>query len=230
MDIDRKKLARLIDLSCVQANHTDDEIRTMAAVAKKHSCVCCFALPSRTPLLVESLAGRSDIAVGGTIGFPDGGATTANKTAELRELRSMGCSEFDMVVNIGWIKSGRYDLVERDIRGVLDAAAGAPLKTILECHYLTNDEIVRASKLAAGCGVAFVKTGTGWAPTGATLENVRLMAAAVEGKCQIKAAGGVRDLQTLLAMVELGVTRFGIGVRTALGILEGTDAGKPETY
>ena len=73
MGFDLKSLPRMIDLSCVQANHTDDEIRMMAAVAKKHSCICCFALPSRTPMLAELLADRRDIAIGGTVGFPDGG-------------------------------------------------------------------------------------------------------------------------------------------------------------
>ncbi|MHC4504654.1 MAG: deoxyribose-phosphate aldolase, partial [Planctomycetota bacterium] len=95
-----------------------------------------------------------------------------------------------------------------------------PVKVILECHYLTNEEIVEACEIGMEAGVAYVKTGTGWAPTGATLENIALMKRTVGDSCGIKAAGGVRDLETLLAMHELGATRFGIGVRTAQKILE----------
>ena len=93
------------------------------------------------------------------------------------------------------------------------------MKVILECHHLSDAEIVRACELAVEAGVTFVKTGTGWAPTGATLENTALMKQTVGDRCEVKAAGGVRDLQTLLAMVDIGVTRFGIGVRTAVTIL-----------
>ena len=159
--------------------------------------------------------------VAATVGFPDGGATTAGKVQETRDQLEMGCREFDMVNNIAWLKGGKDARYRDDIRAVIDAAGGHPVKVILECHYLTNDEIVRACQLCVAAGAAFVKTGTGWAPTGATLENVTLMKQAVGNRCGVKAAGGVRDLDTLLAMHRLGVTRFGIGVRTARLVLAG---------
>ena len=132
----------------------------------------------------------------------------------------MGVNEIDMVINIGWLKAGLYDDVSNDIAGVIKAAGGLPVKVILECHYLTDEEIIKGSQIAASCGVEYVKTGTGWAPTGATLENIKLMVDAVDGKCKVKAAGGVRDLKTLTDMHALGATRFGVGVRSAIAILE----------
>ena len=113
-------------------------------------------------------------------------------------------------------------------RAVVEAAEGRPVKVILECHWLTNDEIVRACEWCVAAGAAWVKTGTGWAPTGATLDNVVLMKQSVGDRCQVKAAGGVRDLDTLLEMYERGVRRFGIGVRTAQAILEAAEKSGPQ--
>lgn len=220
-----KDIARMIDLSCVRAESSLDEIREMAETAKNHGCICVFALPAHTPLLIDLVSDRPDILVGGTVGFPDGSATTAGKVAEAIELRGMGCNELDMVINIPWLKAGEDALVARDISAVVEAANGLPTKVILECHHLTDPEIARACEIAVGCGVAFVKTGTGWAETGATLENTALMKRTVGDRCGVKAAGGVRDLETLLKMVEIGVTRFGIGVRTAVSILNELESG-----
>jgi deoxyribose-phosphate aldolase len=212
-------IAQMIDLSCVQANSSPDEIRDAAQTAKRFDCICVFALPAHTPVLIELLEDRPDILVGGTVGFPDGGATTAGKVQEATELKDMGVSELDMVINIAWLKAGESEAVKQDIQDVIRAGGGLPVKVILECHYLTDAEIVEACRLSVEAGASFVKTGTGWAPTGATLDNVRLMSETVGDDCAVKAAGGVRDLETLLAMHELGATRFGLGVRTATAIL-----------
>ncbi|VGO13869.1 Deoxyribose-phosphate aldolase 2 [Pontiella desulfatans] len=227
MSLSAKEIARMIDLSCVRADSSLDEIREMAETAKRYGCICVFALPAHTPLLIDLVADRDDILVGGTVGFPDGGATTAGKVAEAIELREMGCNELDMVINIPWLKAGAFDRVAADISAVVDAADGLPVKVIMECHHLTDGELVKGCQIAADCGVRFVKTGTGWAETGATLANTALMKKTVGDRCQVKAAGGVRDLATLLEMVELGVTRFGIGVRTAVSILNELEAGVP---
>ncbi len=219
-DLSAKDIAHMMDLSCVQANSTLDEINNAAEAAKKYNCICVFALPAHTPVLVDLLKDRPDILVGGTVGFPDGGATTASKVQETKELVSMGVNEVDMVINIAWLKAREDELVINDIKSVISAAGGLPVKVILECHYLTEEEIVRACGICIEAGVSFVKTGTGWAPTGATLENVKLIADSVGDNCKVKAAGGVRDRETLLAMYELGATRFGVGVRTAQAILD----------
>ncbi len=214
------EIARMIDLSCVQANSSIEEIKEVADFAIKYNCICAFALPAHTPLLVDLLKNHSDIKVGGVVGFPSGGSTTSSKVHEAKELLNMGVNELDMVINIAWLKNGQYNLVTKDIKRVVEAAGETPVKVIFECHHLSNDEIVKACELAVEAGVSFVKTGTGWAPTGATLENVKLMKDTVGDRCEVKAAGGVRDLETLLNMNKLGTTRFGIGIRTAKAIFE----------
>lgn len=221
MSLTPYEIAQMIDLSCVQASSTEEEIHQVAQAAKKYNCICVFALPAHTPLMIDLVKDRDDIMVGGVVGFPDGGATTAGKVCEANELKAMGVNELDMVINIAWLKAGKYDLVLQDIQSVIEAAGGLPVKVIFECHYLTDSEIVKACEICCEAGVTFVKTGTGWAPTGATLENVTLMKKTVGDRCKVKAAGGVRGLDTLLAMVDRGVTRFGIGVRTAIKILDG---------
>jgi deoxyribose-phosphate aldolase len=221
MSLTDREIAQMMDLSCVQADSSLAEIRAAAETAMKFGCICVFVLPAHVPYLVELLKSRPDIRIGGTVGFPDGGATTEGKVREARELMDMGASELDMVINIGWLKAGNFEAVAEDIQRVIRAAGDVPVKVILECHYLTSEEIIKACEIAVDCGVEFVKTGTGWAPTGATLENVRLMATAVGKRCKVKAAGGVRDRETLLAMHNLGAVRFGVGVRTALAILTG---------
>ncbi|MGQ1785802.1 MULTISPECIES: deoxyribose-phosphate aldolase [unclassified Saccharicrinis] len=224
--MDIHTLAKMIDLSCVQANSSIEEIKEVASFAIKYNCICTFALPAHTPLLIDALSDYPDIKVGGVVGFPAGGSTTKIKVLEAKELLGMGVDELDMVINIAWLKSGKYGLVKNDIRSVVEAAKGTPVKVILECHHLNKDEIVTACNLAVEAGVSFVKTGTGWAPTGATLENVKLMKDTVGEACEVKAAGGVRDIETLLAMNKLGTTRFGIGIRTAKSIFENMDEDK----
>ncbi|MBI9107950.1 MAG: deoxyribose-phosphate aldolase [Spirochaetales bacterium] len=215
-----EEVAKMMDLSCVRADNTLDEIRAAADTAKKYNCIAVFALPAHTPYLAKLLCDRPDILIGGTVGFPDGGATTTGKVHEAKELLLMGVSELDMVINIGWLKAGDDEAVASDIRSVVEAAGSIPVKVIIECHYLTDEQIVRASRICVHAGASFVKTGTGWAPTGATLENIELIARTVGDDCHVKAAGGVRDTETLLAMHRLGASRFGVGAGTAVAILE----------
>lgn len=218
--MDIPTLATFTDLSCVRADHTVEEIHEMADMAKQYGVLCTFALPAHTELLVHLLRDRPDIMVGGTVGFPDGSATTAGKAREAAELAAMGVSELDMVVNITWLRSGLVERVEEDIAAVV-AATAKPVKVILECHYLTREQIAAGCEAAIRGGAAFVKTGTGWAPTGATLENTRFMVETVAGRCKVKAAGNVRDMETIDAMRAIGVERFGIGVRTFGALIAG---------
>ncbi len=212
----------MMDLSCVRADSSLAEIDEAVELSSAHGVFALFVLPAHMPYLIERI-GDAPVLPAATVGFPSGAMSTAAKVTEVKEQRALGCREFDMVNNIAWLKAGRDDLYRDDIRAVIEAAEGLPVKVILECHYLTNQEITRACDIAACAGVAYVKTGTGWAATGATLENIRLMKRAVGERCQVKAAGGVADRETLLAMVEAGATRFGIGVRTGRRILEDTE-------
>jgi deoxyribose-phosphate aldolase len=216
----RQEIAKLMDISAVRADSTMEEIKESAELAKQYGCICVFALPAHTPYLISQLGG-STVFAGGAVGFPGGAETTATKVTIAKEMVSMGCREIDMVNNIAWLKANNKEAYMNDVRSVIQASAGLPVKVILECHWLTSEEIVRACEWCVEAGASWVKTGTGWAPTGATLENVTLMKQTVGDRCQVKAAGGVKDLETLIAMYERGVRRFGIGVRTARAILEG---------
>lgn len=214
------EIARLLDLSAVKMNSTEKNIRDMAELARKYNCVACFAMPCYTKLLTELINDCQETCVGGVIGFPSGASTTSSKLAEVDEMLNLGCRELDMVINVGKIKSSDNRYVSEEIRAIVKVAELIPLKVILECHYLSHEEIETACHISVDAGATFVKTGTGWAPTGATEENIALMKRAVGEKAQVKAAGGVRDLDTLLKFYRLGASRFGVGSQSAKLILE----------
>jgi len=123
----------------------------------------------------------------------------------------LGADEVDMMINVGFLLSGMDREAEEEIRAVKDAIGSIPLKVIIECHYLTEDLICKACELTANGGAQWVKTGTGWAPTGATRENVALIKKTVGHSLKIKASGGVKNLETIKTMIQLGVERFGLG-------------------
>jgi len=228
MDLTPAQLARMMDLSAVRTDIDLDEIRCLAETSKQYGCICAFAMPCYVPELVRLLDDAPEVGVGGVVGFPSGAHSTASKVSEAREQLDQGVVELDMVLNVGMLQSGCDDWVETDIRAVVDAVRPTPVKVIIEAHYLTADQIVRASRLAVRAGAAFVKTGTGWAPTGATLENVRLIKSAIGDAAQVKAAGGVRDFQTVVEMIRAGVTRFGVSLTSGRNILDECAAANTE--
>ena len=220
MKFDTEQLAKMMDVSAVRTDVDIDEVHKLAEACKRYGCICAFVMPCYMAELKELLADAPETGLGGVVGFPSGAQSTAVKVAEAREHRALGASELDMVINVGMLRSGRNQYVEDDIRGVIEAARGIPVKVILEAHYLTDEEVVRGSQIAVRAGAAFVKTGTGWAPTGATLHNVELIKSAVGDAAQVKAAGGVRDLHSVVEMIRLGVTRFGVGLNSGTAILD----------
>ena len=153
----------------------------------------------------------TEVAVGTTVGFPHGNHRTDTKVAEARAALDEGATELDMVLQIGALKSGRDLDVQADITAVVEIAhaSGAIVKVIFENAYLTDGEKVRACHLSEAAGADFVKTSTGFAASGATHDDLRLMRANVSPRVQVKAAGGVRTLDELLAVMALGVTRVG---------------------
>jgi deoxyribose-phosphate aldolase len=157
------------------------------------------------------MVSRSDVKVGTVVGFPHGNHLTDTKVFETRRALDQGALEIDMVIKIGALKSGRDQDVEDDIRAVVEAshAGGAIVKVIFENAYLTDDEKIRACRLTEAAGAEFVKTSTGFAPTGATHDDLRLMRANTSPHIQVKAAGGVRTLDALLDVMVIGVTRIG---------------------
>jgi deoxyribose-phosphate aldolase len=161
--------------------------------------------------LAAELLKDSDVLVSTVVGFPHGSNLTAVKVAEAEKAMDEGALELDMVLNIGQLRSGKIDYVREDVKAVCDSAhaRGVKVKVIFENAYLTDEEKVVACKLCDEAGADWVKTSTGFAPGGATLEDLRLMRANVGENVQIKAAGGVRTLPALLEVIDVGVTRCG---------------------
>ncbi|HEY60777.1 MAG TPA: deoxyribose-phosphate aldolase [Anaerolineae bacterium] len=214
-------IAKMIDLSAVQAENDEEHIKTMVYCAKKYHCIAVYALPGWIPILKQFLGENNrDIVIGGPVGFPSGGESTSIKVAEAEELIKMGCGELDIVINIGKLLSRRYEDVYEDLRAVIMVSDGIPIKVILECHYLSDELILNACDIAIKAGADWIKTGTGWAKTGATLENISLIKSHVRDSIKIKASGGIKDLSTLLGMYERGARRFGIGLNSGIGIFE----------
>jgi deoxyribose-phosphate aldolase len=220
MELTVHDLARMMDLSAVRTDVDYAEIEQLAAQAKRFQAICAFVMPCYASDMKRLLEDAPEVGVGSVAGFPSGATGTALKAAEAQDLVKRGVDEVDMVINVGWLKSGRDDGVLDDIRAVVEAAQGTPVKAILECHYLTEGEMRRGAELAVEAGVSFVKTGTGWAPTGATLENVQLLKSVVGDRAGVKAAGGVRGLDTVVEMIRRGVTRFGASAESGAKILE----------
>jgi deoxyribose-phosphate aldolase len=220
MRMTSQELARMVDLSLVRTDITLADVHALAAAAKKYRCICTFVMPSYLSEMRKLLADAPEVGVGGVVGFPSGAHSTATKVAEAREQHAQGATELDMVLNVGMLRSGCDSYVMNDIQSAVKAVPGIPVKVILEAHYLNEEEIRRACRLAVDAGAAFVKTGTGWAPTGATLENVQIMKSAVGDRAKIKAAGGISDLKTVAAMIALGVSRFGVSLRSGIALLD----------
>ena len=208
----QNKIASLLDVSAVQANSTKDDVKNFADLAVRYDCKAVFALSSFLGFLHDYRVERGgSFLVGGTVGFPSGAMTTSMKIQEAKSVLAFGVDEVDMMINVGFLLSGMYREALDDIRAVKQAVGDIPLKVIIECHYLDRDLMCRAAEMVVEGGAQWVKTATGWTPTGATYENVALLKKTVGDAVKVKASGGVRNLETVLKMIELGVERFGVG-------------------
>ena len=205
-----RDIAKTIDHSLLRPELDDDFVEAGCRLAAKYDVASVCVRPADVKRAKALLAG-TDVAVGTTIGFPHGNHLTETKVFEARKALEDGATELDMVIQIAALKSGRDADVQADIEAIVDVAhpAGAIVKVIFENAYLTDDEKIRACHLAEAAGADFVKTSTGFAASGATHDDLRLMRANTSPHIQIKAAGGVRTLDALLAVMELGVTRIG---------------------
>lgn len=225
MKLTKKDIAKMMDISAVQADSTQDDIKEMIACAIKYECIAIFTLPNQASFTRALLPENMKVNLGGVVGFPDGGQTTNTKVKEAKELvDELGCDEIDMVINIGMLRSKQYKIVEDDIRAVVEASNGKMVKVILECAYLTDDEIRKGCELSIKSGASFVKSGTGWAPVGTSRENIQLMKSCVGNQLQVKAAGGVRTLDYLIELYKCGARRFGISTSSAINIFKECDA------
>lgn len=212
-------IAKMIDISCVQTPHGEAEIRELIDCAKTYGFGCVHVLPAWIPFAKGLLADTKNIKLGAPTGFPSGGHHIKVKRAEAIQLVEDGVDELDMLINVGKLRSGDDNYVLAEIKLVVNAV-DVHVKVILETHYLTNDEIKRGCELCIEGGADFVKTATGWAETGATIENVRLITNTIQGRIGVKAAGGIRNLDTLLQMYKLGVRRFGVNMSSSVEIIE----------
>lgn len=222
--MNQREIARLLDVSAVQATSTRSEVAACAAMAAEYHCKAVFCLSCFTTFLTderERLGG--EFLIGGTVGYPSGQMTTAMKGAEARLVLANGAEEIDMMMNIGFLKSGMDRAVLDDMKAVREITSPLPMKVIIETPLLTDDEIDRAANLVIDAGADWIKTGTGWTPTGTTMEHLRIIRSVIERRgatIGLKAAGGVRSLETLLLMHETyGVGRFGVG-KSAKKILD----------
>ncbi len=204
-----EQLAKTIDHSLLRPELTEADVVAGCDLAAQYHVASVCVKPCHVKLAKKLLAG-SDVAVGTVVGFPHGNSTMATKVFETQEAVAAGATEIDMVINIGELQSGHADYVRNEIRAVVNAAhPQAIVKVILENAYLTHAEKVLGCQLVEEAGADFVKTSTGFAPTGATVEDITLMRASVGPQVQVKAAHGVRTLDQLLAMIDAGATRSG---------------------
>lgn len=208
MDYNRKNVASIIDHTLLKADVTEKDIIRCCEEGKKYGFASVCIQPCHVNLAAEILK-DSEVKVATVIGFPLGANLTSVKAFEAVRAVEDGADELDMVLNIGALKHGNTDYVEADIRAVVEAASGAVVKVILETCYLTDEEKVLACKLCKNAGAHFVKTSTGLASAGAVVDDVALMRRTVGEEMGVKAAGGIRTLEDLKAMVEAGANRIG---------------------
>ncbi|MBS1707701.1 MAG: deoxyribose-phosphate aldolase [Armatimonadetes bacterium] len=204
-------LAKMIDHSLLQPFLSVDELEAGLELAVAYECASVCILPHYLQRAAQRLEGTG-VKASTTIGFPHGGHRTDVKVYEAQRALADGAEELDMVVNVSLVKSGRWDEVKHDIRAVVDLAHAAKqkVKVIFENAYLTDDEKVRLCEVCNAVGADWAKTSTGYAPSGATIEDLQLMVSHCKAPVQVKAAGGVRDLATLRQVRGLGVTRVGM--------------------
>jgi deoxyribose-phosphate aldolase len=205
-----KNLAGMIDHTLLKADATKTEVMELLEEAKQFKFASVCINPTWVKTAAEFLRDTPEVKVCTVIGFPLGATTPEVKAFEAKNAIENGATEVDTVINIGALKDKQYDLVEKDIKAVVDAAKGKALtKVIIEACLLTDEEKVKACELAVKAGADFVKTSTGFSTGGATVEDVALMRKTVGPEIGVKASGGVRSLEDAEAMIKAGATRIG---------------------
>ncbi len=207
--------ARLIDHTLLKPEATEAQFAVLCEEAVEQGFVSVCVPPNRVSFVAERLYG-STVKVGTVVGFPCGYSSLRQKVMETSELVAAGAGEVDMVLSIGLLLERRFAAVEEEIAQVVLAAEQASVKVIIECCFLNEELKCTATELVVRAGAAYVKTSTGFGPSGATTEDVALLAAVAAGRVGVKAAGGIRDLQTFQQMVAAGATRIGTSSGTQI--------------
>jgi len=207
-----------IDHTILKADAREADIVRLCAEAKKYKFCSVCVNSCWVPLVSRELKG-TDVKVCSVIGFPLGAMSREAKVFEAENAVKNGADEIDMVINVGFLKDGKYKEVEDEIRAIKTAIGSAVLKVIIETCYLTDDEKRKACELSVAAKADFVKTSTGFGTGGATLEDAQLMLDTVKGKAKVKASGGVRDAETAKKYIDMGVMR--LGTSSGIKIIEG---------
>ncbi len=210
-------LAKMIDHALVRPDLTEEQVAAGCAIAKKYQVASVSVRPCDIDFAVRAMA-NSGVAVGSVSGFPHGDQNTGTKLYETRDLLRRGAKEIDMVINISKLLSRQFQYVEMELMQMAEAChkEGAILKVIFENAYLTDELKIVACRICARTEVDFVKTSTGFAPGGYTVEDLKLLRANLPDEIGVKAAGGVRTLEKALEVYELGCSRFGATATAAI--------------
>lgn len=218
--MDKKTIASMIDHTLLKPEATPAQIEKLCAEAAEYHFASVCVNPVYIPLAARLLKGTG-VKVCCVVGFPLGAIAPEQKAAEAASCAAMGAEELDMVIHVGAAKAGDWALVQRDIEGVVKAAAGHTVKVIIETCLLTDEEKVKACEVAKAAGAHFVKTSTGFSTGGATTHDIALMRKTVGPKMGVKASGGIRDYETAMAMIEAGANR--IGASAGIAIVEAAE-------
>lgn len=219
------KITSTVDHTLLKQFATSDQIKKLCAEAKQFEFATVCVNPIHVSLAAKELD-SSSVKVCTVVGFPLGANTTASKSFEAKNAIENGAGEIDMVINIGAVKEGNWNLVEEDIKAVRKACGSTPLKVILETCFLENEEIIKACNICVEAKAEFVKTSTGFGTGGATIEHVKLMKSTVGDNALVKASGGIRDAQSAQAMINAGASRLG----TSAGVAIANNATSHESY
>ncbi len=212
---DAGQLAQLIDHTLVRPEATLDDLAAACAAAKQYRFAALIVNGWQVARAKASLSGTG-VKVGAVVGFPHGACTTTVKIVEAMEAMKNGAEELDIVANRGMVRSGKLDLLEIDIKNVIAMTKGVVHKIIIECGALSANETADVCRIAVRAGAEFVKTSTGYGPRGATVADVLAVRAVVGTTCRVKASGGIRDLDSVMALVQAGAERIGTSAGPAI--------------
>ncbi len=206
--MNKADIAKLIDHTLLRPDAKEADIIKLCEEAKEHGFFSVCVHPSFLRVVGEKLS-NSDVRISTVIGFPLGMTLTRVKVYEAIESSTEGADELDIVINIGMVKSNKWDALRDEISSLITSTPDRTHKIILETYYLTDDEKIKVSLIAMDEGARFVKTSTGFAPHGASVDDVRLIRKATNGRIGIKASGGIRRLKDVLSFIDAGATRIG---------------------
>jgi len=213
--ITKQQLAGMIDHTLLKINATYGDIKRICLEAEKYHFASVAINPVNIPLAAKMLKGTG-VKVSAALAFFLGAYPPEVKEFEARDAVKKGADELDMLMNVGALKAGKYDVIEKEVRGLVRAAEGRTTKVILEVCLLTDEEIVKACQIIKKCGADFVKTSTGFKKPGATIHSVKLIRKTIGEDMGVKASGGIRNTEEVLAMIEAGASRLGMSAGVAI--------------